>query len=148
MKVKLSQWAKQQGISFKTAQRWYYAGIMPVPTEKSPTGRIMVLVDEPVKESRTVLYACVSTSAQKQDLDRQVERLLAFATLQGWEHVEVVTEIGSEISEEKKKLKSLLTDRTVVRFVAEKSDRISRHGVEYIETLLSSQGRKLIFVEK
>jgi len=148
MKVKLSQWAKQQGISFKTAQRWYYAGIMPVPTEKTPTGRIMVLVDEPVKESRTVLYACVSTSSQKEDLDRQVARLLSFSKLQGWEHAEVVTEIGSEISEEKKKLKVLLSDVTVVRLVVENRDRVSRYGVEYIETLLSSQGRKLVFVEK
>lgn len=146
MKVKLSQWAKQQGISFKTAQRWYYAGIMPAPTEKTPTGRIMVLVDEPVKESRTVLYACVSTSAQKEDLDRQVERLLAFSKLQGWEHVEVVTEIGSELSEEKKKLKAILSDKKVVRLVVESKGRISRYGVEYIETMLSSQGRKMIFL--
>jgi predicted site-specific integrase-resolvase len=148
MRVKLSQWAKQQGISFKTAQRWYYAGIMPVPTEKTPTGRIMVLVDEPVKESRTVLYACVSTSSQKKDLDRQVERLLAFAKSQGWEHTEVVTEIGSEISEEKKKLKGLLFDKTVVRLVVESEDRVSRSGVGYITTLLSSQGRHFVFLEK
>ena len=51
MKVKLSVWAGQVGVSYKTAQRWYYAGKMPVPTGKTPTGRIMVIIDEVPKDT-------------------------------------------------------------------------------------------------
>ncbi|MCK9229042.1 MAG: IS607 family transposase, partial [Syntrophorhabdaceae bacterium] len=29
--MKLSEWAKQQGISYKTAWRWYTEGKLPVP---------------------------------------------------------------------------------------------------------------------
>ncbi len=40
--MKLATWAKQQGISYKTAYRWFRAGILPVPSRQLPTGTILV----------------------------------------------------------------------------------------------------------
>ena len=40
--MKLSAWAKQQGVSYKTAWRWWKAGQLPVPTEQMPTGTVIV----------------------------------------------------------------------------------------------------------
>jgi len=40
--MKLSNWAKQQGISYKTAYNWFKSGKMPCRTEQLPTGTILV----------------------------------------------------------------------------------------------------------
>ena len=37
MRIKLSVWGRQTGVSYKTAQRWFYTGKMPVATERTPT---------------------------------------------------------------------------------------------------------------
>lgn len=148
MRVKLSEWAKQSGVSFKTAQRWFYDGKMPVRTERTPTGRIMVCLDEPATANeRTVLYARVSSSDQKGDLERQSDRLRALAAAKGWAAVEVVSEIGSGLNGHRKGLVCLLADPSVRRIVVEHRDRLARFGVEYIEAALKAQGREVCFAE-
>ena len=133
MRVKFSVWAKQNGISFKTAQRWFYSGKMPVSTERTPTGRIMVCLEESVQTNeRTVLYARVSSSDQKSDCLRQADRLRTLATGRGWINVEVVTEIGSGLNGHRKHLVRLLSDPTVRRIVVEHRDRLVRLSVELI----------------
>jgi putative resolvase len=94
--MKLSEWARKQGISYRTAWRWFKEGKLPVPVEQTPTGTILL------KESRTephqvAIYARVSSSDQKNDLDRQISRLLQFANSQKWAVAKTVTEIGSAL---------------------------------------------------
>lgn len=149
MRVKLSAWAKQVGVSFKTAQRWYYSGKMPVSTERTPTGRIMVCLEEPVSMTeRTVLYARVSSSDQKDDCGRQADRLRTLAAGRGWTNVEIITEIGSGLSGHRKRLLGLLADPAVRRIVVEHRDRLARFGVEYIEAALKAHGREVVFAEE
>lgn len=147
MNVKLSVWAKQMGVSFKTAQRWYYGGKMPVPTVKTPTGRIMVCLDEPVGEGWTVLYGRVSSSDQKGDLARQIDRLRVFAAGRGLADVEVVEEIGSGLNGKRPRLLRLLANPKIRTVVVEHRDRLARFGVEYVEAALASQGRTILVVE-
>ncbi len=79
--MKLSEWARKQGVSYKTAWRWTRQGKMPVPFEQTPTGTI--LVKEPEAAAWAVaLYARVSSADQKADLDRQIARLVAHASEQ------------------------------------------------------------------
>lgn len=149
MRIKLSAWAKQYGISFKTAQRWYYAGKMPVPTDRTATGRILVCVDDPaIFHERTVLYARVSSSDQKTDLQRQADRLRTLASSHGWTDVECVCEVGSGLNGHRKQLLRLLADKTVTRIVVEHRDRLARFGVEYLEAVMSAQGRIIVFAER
>ena len=51
--MKLSEWARQQGISYLTAWRWFRAGKLPVPARQLPSGAI--LVDVPQPQGRIVL---------------------------------------------------------------------------------------------
>ncbi|MEW6080943.1 MAG: IS607 family transposase, partial [Bacillota bacterium] len=44
--MKLSEWAKQNGVRYQTAWRWFKAGILPVPATRLPTGTILVDVKE------------------------------------------------------------------------------------------------------
>lgn len=40
--MKLSDWAEKQGITYKTAWRWFKSGRMPVPCTQTETGTILV----------------------------------------------------------------------------------------------------------
>lgn len=80
--MKLSEWAKKPGISYKPAWRWVRQGKMPVPVEQTSTG--MILVKEPEATTHTVaLYARVSSTDQKADLDPQIASLVTYASHQG-----------------------------------------------------------------
>lgn len=126
--MKLSDWARKQGISYITAWRWFKGSKLPVAARQLPTGTI--LVDEPNPEGRTVLYARISSADQKDDLQRQVQRLQVFAREQGWTEFEVVAEIGSGLDGKRKKLLRVLHDPRVARIVVEHRDRLARFGFD------------------
>lgn len=60
--MKLSEWARRNGVSYITAWRWFKTGILPVPARQLSTGTI--LVEELMPGGRTVLYARVSSTDQ------------------------------------------------------------------------------------
>lgn len=144
--MKLSEWARQQGISYLTAWRWFRAGKLPVPARQLPTGTI--LVEEVCPGRKIVLYARVSSADQKADLQRQVQRLEAFARQQGWTDFEVVTEIGSGLNGRRRKLLKVLRDFRVGRIVVEHRDRLARFGFEMVEAALASAGKQIVVVEE
>ena len=142
--MKLSHWARKHGISYLTAWRWFKAGKLPVPARQLPSGTI--LVEEPSPGGRTVLYARVSSADQRADLERQVERLKAFAQVQGWQDFEVVAEIGSGLNGKRRKLLRVLKDPTVGRIVVEHRDRLARFGFEMVEATLYASGKRIVVV--
>ncbi len=144
--MKLSDWARTQGISSLTAWRWFRAGTLPVPARQLPTGTI--LVEDPLPDGRTVLYARVSSADQKEDLERQGQRLQAFARARGWTDFAVVTEVGSGVNGQRKKLLRVLRDPKVSRIVVEHRDRLSRFGVAMVAAALASAGKRVVVVEE
>lgn len=147
--MKLSAWAKKQGVSYRTAWRWYKEGKLPVPAEKTPSGTILVRADEHKNSTggKNVIYARVSGSDQKKDLDRQVKRLVEFANSQGYAVNETVEEVGSGLNGHRKKLIRLLSDPNIETIFVEHRDRLARFGFEYIEAALLAQNRKVIVME-
>lgn len=144
--MKLSDWARLQGISYITAWRWFRSGKLPVPARQLPTGTI--LVEEVYPKGKTVLYARVASRDQKADLERQVERLQIFAREQGLEEWTVVTEIGSGLNGRRRKLLKVLRDTKVSRIVVEHRDRLARFGFEMVEAALASAGKQIVVVEE
>ena len=57
--MKLSQWAKSQGISYLTAWRMWDAGTLPVPAYQLPTGTVTVQMPSSAPEDGVALYARV-----------------------------------------------------------------------------------------
>ena len=107
--MKLSEWARQRGVSYRTAWNWYRTGRLPVPAVQLPTGTI--LVEAPNDPSMgAVLYARVSSADQAADLDRQVARLAEFAAVKGLTVTRVVRETGSGLNGHRPRLKALLAD--------------------------------------
>jgi len=144
--MKLSVWAKKQGISYRTAWRWFKEGKLPVPVEQTSTGTILIKEPSPAVE-HVAIYARVSSSDQKKDLERQVSRLVMFANAQKWLVAETVVEVGSALNGHRPKLKKLLLNSNIKVIVVEHTDRLMRFGAEYVEAALAAQGRKLVVVD-
>jgi putative resolvase len=145
--VKLSEWARTNGVSRQSAARWFHAGVLPVPARQLATGTI--LVDEPGPIAAGVaIYARVSSADQRGDLDRQVARLVEHATIAGLAPTSVVSEVVAGLNGHRSKLLGLLRDPTVGTIVVEHRDRLARFGVEYLEAALAATGRRLMVVEE
>ncbi len=148
--MKLSNYAKKLGIHYNTAYRMFKRG--QIAGYQLPTGT--VIIEEPVeqtgvrspKQQVVAVYARVSSSENKKNLDTQAERLISWCNAQGWGVSKVVKECGSGINDQRPKFLALLATREIGRIVVEHKDRASRFGVAYIQTLLSMQDRELVIV--
>ena len=148
------EWAEREGLHPQTVWKWCREGTMPVPAEQTPTGAW--LIHDPKYETtqpraagtRTVCYARVSSSDQKNDLQQQVERLKAFAFSMGVDAPEIVTEVGSGTNgTRRKKLNKLLADPTVGTIIVEHRDRFARTNMNLVESALRAQGRRVIVTD-
>jgi putative resolvase len=141
--MKLSQYAKQQGISYSTALRWWHQGV--IRGYQAPSGTIIVepLGRQAAEEERVAIYARVSSAEHRENLEQQAERLTQYCTIRGYRVVKLVKEVGSSVNDSRPKLLSLLRDPLITRIVVEHKDRLTRFGFRYIETLLAIQGRTI-----
>ncbi len=145
--MKLSAWARQQGLTYQTAWRMWKEGKLPVPAEQLPTGTIIVHSEKASADAGVALYARVSSADPKADLDRQMARLVEYAVQQKYTVVDAVKEIGSGLNGHRKDLMRLLRNPKVGIIVVEHRDRLVRFGYEYIEAALAAQGRGIVVIE-
>lgn len=145
--VKLSEWARRQGVSYQTAWRWVKNGTMPVPVRQAPSGTWLVDEGPAAAQGRVVAYCRVSSADRKPDLDRQAIRVVEGANRLGLAVSEVVKEIGSGLNGRRRKLHRVLSDPKVGVIVVERCDQLARFGVEHLEAALSASGRRLVVLE-
>jgi predicted site-specific integrase-resolvase len=146
--MNLSEWANLQGIHPQTAYRWFREGTLPVPARQ--IGRLILVGDletSPSQLGSTVIYARVSSTDQRVDLDRQVSRVSVWATAQGPSIDRVVTEVGSGLNGKRRKFLALLADPSVTTIVVEHRDRFARFGSECVAASLHANGRRLVVVD-
>lgn len=149
--MKLSDYAKELGISYTTAWRWWKQRKLPHPARQTESG--LVIVDyvsssrkEELMGKRVAIYIRVSSSETKENLDRQAERLVQYATAKGYTIVKVVKKIGSGLNENRKKLEQLLESDDYNILLVEHKDRLARFGIHYLELLLRRLGVQLEIV--
>jgi predicted site-specific integrase-resolvase len=145
--VKLSAWAAQEGLHYQTAWRLWKTGKLPVPARQLATGT--VLVDAPAQPAGrgVALYARVSSSDQKKDLEGQLGRLAVFAAANRLNVIATAAEVGSGLNGHRRGLMGLLRNPKVGIIVVEHRDRLMRFGAEYVEAALAADGRKLLVVD-
>jgi putative resolvase len=144
--MKLSEWAKQQGISYRTAWRWLHAGTLPVPAKQLPSGTILVEVPrQPTKQA--AVYARVATERQRYDLDRPVSRLAQAASASGLALGAIVSEVATSLQTRQRKLLQLRGNPNIQTILVEHKDRITRFGFELVEAALHAQSRKIVALE-
>lgn len=141
--MKLSDYARSKGVSYRTAWNWWKQGL--IQGQQLPTGTI--LVESAPKQAHNSIsvsiYARVSSSENKDNLDRQADRLQQYAMAKGYQIRKVVKEVGSGLNAHRRKLESLLQDKDYDVLLVEHKDRLTRFGANYIEILLSQTNRKL-----
>src|SRR5258707_10345275 len=145
--MKLKDYARQQGVSYRTAWRWWKAG--KLPGHQMDTGTILIEPEAmPVGASnqRVAIYARVSSAENKSNLDSQAERLAAYCAARGYQVAKVVKEVGSGVNDGRPKLLALLEDQGIGLIVVEHKDRLTRFGFRYLDTLLKTQGRAIVVV--
>lgn len=150
--MRAKEWAALEGLHEQTVWKWCREGRMPVPVER--VGGLWLVHDPkyeappvPTAGRRTVCYARVSSSDQKADLQRQVDRLKAFAINMGASDIEVVLEVGSGMKDKRRKLNRVLADPTVGTIIVEHRDRLTRVNAGLVESALEASGRRLIVVD-
>jgi predicted site-specific integrase-resolvase len=143
--VNLKEWAREQGVSYSAALRWFKSGKLPVPAYQADR---LIVIGEPVPSSGiTAVYARVSSADQAGDIDRQVARVTAWAARNGLVVGRVVTEVGSALNGKRRKFLALLRDQSVTTIVVEHRDRFARFGAEYVEAALAAHGRRLLVAD-
>jgi putative resolvase len=139
--------AKRLGLHPLTVRRWVKEGKIAA-VQIGREARIPVTeVERLLGEKRAgllVLYGRVSGHDQKPDLQRQVEQLEQWALLaRTGQKTLTVTDIGSGLNTERKglqKVLALVQDYQVAEVVVTFSDRLTRFGLSYVQTLFSGYG--------
>lgn len=143
MEYKISEYAKKNKVSIRTIWNWIYNGRVSI--RRTETGRVRIVIDEN-KEKTVAVYARVSSSENKDNLERQKERLVSFCNAKGYKVSKIVLEIGSGLNDKRPKLEALLSDNAIDIIVVEHKDRLCRFGLNYIQKLLALQGREIEIV--
>ena len=148
-RVSLTAWGRLYGFDKATTSRLHRDGKLPpeLQVETLPTGRHYVIVP-PDNDGRCVVYARVSSADQRDDLDRQVGRVVEWATQQGLRPDEVVKEVGSGLNGNRRRLRRLVADHTVGTIVVEHRERLSRFGIEYVEAALAGRGARILVMDE
>jgi len=145
--MKLSSYAKELGISYKTVWRLWKAG--KLNAYQLPTGTVIVKEDiENELPNKVCIYARVSSSENKNNLKKQAERLKEYAIVRGYQIYKIVEEIGSGVNDNRKKLNQLLMDKNYNKLIVEHKDRLTRLGFNYIKILFNQIGKKIEVVSE
>jgi putative resolvase len=145
--MKLAAWARQNGIPYKTAWKWFKAGILPASSRQLPTGTLLVDPPTDTATPRAALSARVSSADQNADLERQLDRLSRSAAEHGLVVGAMAKEVGSARNGHRPKLLKILHDPTIGILVVAHRDRLIRFGFEDVEAARAATGRKLLVVE-
>ena len=143
-KIKLSKWAKDNDIKYLAAYKMAKKNL--ILTETLPTGTILVLIQDEIKEKieKVAIYCRVSSSAEKNTtLQTQKERLLAYCAAKGYKIAKVVTETGSGLNDNRKQWLDILCDDTITKIVVEHKDRFSRFGFNAFQEILKIYNREI-----
>lgn len=143
--IKLSDYAKQNCIKYLAAWNRFNAGKIK-GAFIDEHGRIRIPIDETENKNKCVVYARVSSNDRKESLLSQQQMLENYATLNGFELVKSIKEIGSGMNDNRSKLITILESDGWDVLIVENKDRLTRFGFNYIETLLKKMGKKIIVV--
>jgi putative resolvase len=139
--MKLTDYAKKLGVTYRTAWNWYKSG--KIDGYQTDTGTIIITEGAEQRSGRTAVYARVSSNSQRGDIEKQTQRICEYCYANGWKVDIVVKEIASGLNDTRPKLEKLLSDNTVTRIVIENRDRLTRFGFNYIQVLMNAQGRTI-----
>ena len=150
--LSISDMASVLGVTPKTVRLWEKEG--KISSIKTEGGHRRFYPSEVLKNKKqsniTIGYARVSTSEQKDDLDRQKKILELYCAEKGWE-CEIISDIGSGINYNKKGLErliKLICLGEIERLVVSHKDRLLRFGSEIIFSICEQHNVEIVIINK
>lgn len=145
--MKLSDYAKLNGVCYRTAYNWFHAGLIP-GAKQLATGTIIIDQAQDVnKPTRVVTYSRVSNASRRKELVYQVDRINVFCVARGMQVDKTYKEVASGMNDTRKQLWAMI-DSNPTTIVIENKDRLSRFGFNYLEKLLAKQGTTIIVINR
>ena len=151
--VKIGEAAKLLGVSVQALRNWEMEGKI-MPSHRTPGGQRMYDLAELLGVNDltypTIGYARVSSSDQKEDLERQHAVLEAFCNKKGWQ-TEIIRDLGSGMNYHKKgllRLLELLVQGQMSRLVITHKDRLLRFGAEIVFRICELKGIEVVIINK
>jgi predicted site-specific integrase-resolvase len=133
--MKLSDYAKSLGVTYKTAWNWFKAGSIE-GAYQLPSGTVIVPEKtENITNYGVILYARTSSSQNKDLLENQAKRLEEYAIAKGYKIKQVIKEFGSGLNDNRKLLSQVLKENKYDKIIVEHKDRLTRFGFNYIQIL-------------
>src|SRR2546422_3494294 len=147
------QFGQLIGKSVNTLQKWDRKGILKA--HRAPTNRRYYTHDQYLQyrgliaqeQGLTIVYARVSSVAQKPDLANQINALEAYCKQQSIKVDEWLSEIGSGLNYKRKqfnRLMELVELGQVRRIIIAHRDRLVRFGYEYFEAFCERHHTELV----
>ncbi len=138
-RIKLSKWAKLNGVCYQTAFNWFKQGKLADAVQLD-TGSIFIEQDlEGTKYQNVVIYARVSDQSRKLEMNYQIERIQNYCNSKGFIVDKIYKEVASGMNDNRKELWKMLESKPAI-IVIENKDRLTRFGFNYLKKLLESQG--------
>ena len=103
------------------------------------------------KPKYNVIYARVSTTKQKEDLNRQIEMVKGYAISNGYKIEKIFKDIASGMNENRTEFNLLLRDifngNIDTVFISYK-DRLTRFGFDYFKHIFEEFGTKIVVLDE
>lgn len=148
MKKKLSEWAKENAVCYRTAWNYYKKGRFEGRVYVSPEGSIFLDEDrDKDKISDIQVYARVSSNNKKEDLNSQAKLCEDFCLAKGWKITRVFREIASGMNDNRKMLNQLL-QKPPQKLVVLHKDRLTRFGFNYLVQAFKAKGCEIVVINE
>ena len=154
----IGEFAEKLNVCQNTLRNWEREGkLIPLrtPGNKRKYTEEMYLdylgIKREKNKKETILYARVSSSGQKNDLENQKAHLQQFAIAKGISFHELYADIGSALNYNRKNF-TLLCEKIerheVERVVITNRDRLIRFGFQFFEDFFKRNGCELIVIDQ
>jgi putative resolvase len=111
----------------------------------------LLQINEVKEQKRYAWYGRVSTAKQKENLDRQCDRLRTYCKNKGYDNPKEFFEIGSGLNDNRPKLHKLIgavLKREVNHIVVEYKDRLARYGFKFLMRFFKGLGCTVEFLDE
>lgn len=146
---------KEYQISYMTLKRWKDEN--KIQYKKLSEKKILYDIDSILNESKNkddrknVIYARVSTTSQKSNLDHQVELIKNYMLSNGIKVDAIYSEIGSGLNEDRIELNRLLHDiesNKIKTVYISFKDRLTRFGFKYFKNIFELNNVNIVILDE
>lgn len=154
--------ANMMGLSLRTIQKYMDDGVLPCTVTGQRNRRVKKddlvelldrrgLVERLQDNRKDAVYVRVSTHKQREkgDLQRQEEKILAYASLHNPKNLKIFHDVSSGLNDKRKGLSHLLDDvmnDEIDRVFVLYKDRLTRFGFHYLKKICDKHGTTIVII--